>query len=94
MTDKIRQISKDTVLPVTISVLIAMFLGVWKLADAVNTFTARLGAVEQQIAIMERRTEARWTWQMEEAAWRHYVETGEVPDLDKIRKKYGMPFIY
>lgn len=84
-TEKFFEISKQTVIPVSLTLLVALVAGVWTLAWRVYQWETRLGNIEQRLS-------GTWTYMMEREAWREASAKNpnfERPDLEKIRKDYG-----
>ena len=86
MTDKLKAISKETAIPVTIGFMIALLTGVWFLAIAVQRWEARLSAIESKIG-------SGWTFFMAREAWREFERLNSdvvIPDVNRIKSVYSV----
>lgn len=84
-TEKFFELSKQTVVPISLTLLAALVAGVWALAWRVYQWETRLGNIEQSLS-------GTWTYMMEREAWREAAIKNpnfERPDLEKIRRDYG-----
>lgn len=83
--DKLKAFSKDTVVPISLSLMLALVVGVWTLAVKMTSWETRLTSIEQSL-------QSRWTFYMALDAWREYKANNPeaiIPDLISIRSIYG-----
>lgn len=84
-TEKFFSLSKQTVVPVSLTLLAALVAGVWALAWRVHQWETRLHDMEEQLG-------GTWTYYMEREAWREAAAKNDGfvrPEVDKIRRDYG-----
>ena len=88
MTERLREISKNSVVPISVGLLIVLLTatttGTWTLANRVISWELRLDEIE-------RKTSSGWSYYMERESWKEFVRMNEGvkgPDLEKIRNDY------
>lgn len=74
-------------MPITIhaSMIVLIVVGTWALSSRVASWESRFKG-------LERHTKSRWSYEMEEDAWREFERTGKTPDLEKIKGRYFFIF--
>lgn len=86
MSEKIIQLSKDTVLPISVGLLIALVAGVWTLAVRVKDWELRLESLENKVG-------SGWTYHMERESWKNLKRDNPtiiVPDIEAIREIFSI----
>ena len=90
MSEMIKQISKDSILPISIgalaALLAALVTGVWHLKGAISDWETRLGRIESKLG-------SRWSYYMEREAWNEFHRENpsiKIPDIKTIRDDYIM----
>ena len=57
-----REISKDSVVPISLGLLLVLVIAVWNLSGKVSEFSSRLDGLERAVG-------HRWTYHMERESW-------------------------
>lgn len=84
MTDRVQQITNNTIVPLSFGLLLALVIGVWNLAEKVSEFSNRLAHLEKSVSY-------RWTFLMEMESWNQVRMNNPdiiIPDVEKIRNIY------
>ncbi len=79
------KIAKDSIVPISITLLLSLVCGVWFLAVQISGYTNRLINLETAV---EKATGYRWSFLMERESWIEFKRvnpTSETPDVQKIR---------
>lgn len=74
--------TKDTMIPISLGLLIAMVLGVWALAVRVTAWERKL----------DEAVTNRWTYSMEKDSWHEFARSNpgvKVPDIPAIKSDNG-----
>lgn len=85
MSEKLIQLSKDSVIPVSLGLLAALMAGVWSLAFRVKEWENRLEGLESSVRYS-------WTYHMEREVWSQFsLNNPELttPDIEAIRIIYS-----
>ena len=90
MGEKLVKITKDTALPISLGLFVALVAGVWTLAFRVADWEKRLSNVENAIG-------GRWSFHMDRESWAEFQRINpevklNIPDVEKIRNLY-LPII-
>lgn len=92
MTEKIKQFSKDSVVPISVGLLIMVIAGlaggVWTLAAEIQKWEFRLGEIERKIG-------SRWSYYMERKSWDEFQRDNpgvKIPDIKEIRDDFSGVF--
>ena len=92
MTDRIKEISRNSILPISIGLLVSVFatlsIGVWGLAIRVTEWEVRLDSFEAKLG-------ARWSYYMERESWSEFTKMNpgmKAPDTKAIKEDYGQVF--
>ena len=86
--NKIGSLNKNTVLPISLGLVMALIIGVWVLAVQVSKFTTRMETLEKAV---KDGTSFRWTFLMERETWETFGRDNpdiKLPDIKEIRKIY------
>ena len=78
---KIKALSKDSVIPLSLGLFISLVIGVWALAFRVSDWERRLDSFEFQLGY-------RWTYLMERDSWAEFSRLNQdahIPNVKKIR---------
>lgn len=84
--DRIKEISKDSIIPISMGLMLALVAGVWTLAAKVSEW-------EQRLILIEAKVSARWTFFMERDSWKDFKYNNpdlNIPDVDDIRDVYKL----
>jgi len=92
MTERIKKISKDSVVHVSIgalmALLVALVTGVWNLKGVIGDWERRLEGIESRIG-------SRWSYYMEKESWNEFARENpnlKVPNVKSIREDYSGVF--
>jgi len=81
MSEKILSITKNSVVGLSLPLLIAIFVGIWRLSDVISDWERKLYMIEMRIA-------DRWSYRMEKDAMNELQRLNpdiEIPDVSIIR---------
>jgi len=86
MSEKWSQITKDTAIPISLGLFLALVAGVWALAFRVAEWEERLSAVEKAVG-------TRWTFHMDRESWQEFKRLNPdlqivIPDVERIKTIY------
>ncbi len=87
----IQRMSRETVIPISIGLLISLVAGVFFLGFQVSVAKHTLTDLENAV---ERATNSRWTFLMERESWKDYKNknpSAEIPDVKAIREAHLAP---
>ena len=85
--EKLVALTKDTAIPISFALLIALIAGIWALAYRVHSWENRLKDIETGIQL-------GWSYHMEREAWKDFQRmnpTLKIPDVISIRRSYHFP---
>lgn len=93
MTDRLRELSKDSVIPISLGLLIAVFsalcVGVWNLAGEIGAWKNRMDSFESRL---ETTLGNQWSYFMARESWKELKQMNPeltVPDVENIRRAYS-----
>jgi len=81
-------IGKNTVVPISLSLVAALVIAVWFLALKVSEFTMRIDVLEDTV---EKSTGHRWSYLMEREAWEVFARDNpevKIPNVQEIRSAH------
>ena len=81
---RIQDITNRTVIAVSLPLVVASAVGIWKLSESWSTMNHRLERIEEGLNLSHQ---SHWTLGMERDAWREY-DGMNVPDVDEIHQRY------
>jgi len=87
MSERLIQLSKDTVIPISLGLFLALVVGVWTLAYRVKEWELRLDNLEVAVG-------GRWSYHMEREAWSQFRLANPdvtIPDIEVIRAIFAPP---
>jgi hypothetical protein len=88
MTERIKELSKDSIVPLSLGLLILLLsttsVGVWNLAKRVVEWETKLQGFESKLG-------NRWSYYMERESWAEFKKKNpdlNIPDVKEIREEY------
>lgn len=87
-SEQLQAWTKNSVIPISLGMLLALIIGVWRLSSATFEWSSRLNSVELKLSTieghLEQRTAYRWDYRMEKFSHEQFLRNGKRPDPEEV----------